>query len=229
MAVYVLGAQSGLASERPGPSLRLPMMLLLAFLAIFTALGVSPVSREDWLLENALVVVGLAILVSTARRFRLSDTSYVLLFAFLVLHEIGAHYTYSLVPYDTWLASKQGFTVSDLLGLKRNAFDRAIHFAFGLLLMFPASELTARVAPAGTAWRHLPALALILSASMVYELIEFAAALVFGGELGAAYLGTQGDVWDAQKDMACAVAGVLLAIAVMHSVPASKSSMEQES
>jgi putative membrane protein len=213
----VLAAKAPAAPARA--SLHFPATLLFVFLAVFIALGIAPVSREDWLLENALVVVALAVLVSTVRRFRFSNTSYTLLFVFLVLHETGAHYTYSLVPYDAWLAGKQGFTVSDFLGLERNGFDRAIHFAFGMLLMFPASELLAHAVPMRRGWRHLPALALVLSASVLYELIEFAAALIFGGDLGEAYLGTQGDVWDAQKDMACALVGALLAVTVMHTAP----------
>lgn len=177
---------------------------------IFVALGVAPTSRADWVLENVLVVVTLAVLILTVRRFRFSSAAYTCLFAFLVLHEIGAHYTYSQVPYEQWIARMQGLTLGRLLGWQRNAYDRMIHFTYGLLILPPMTELMRSVAPARGWWRFVQAPALILAGSALYELIEWAAALVFGGDLGEAYLGTQGDTWDAQKDMACALAGALL-------------------
>ena len=88
--------------------LRYPEALLGAFSVIFVALGVAPSYRQDWLLENVLVFAALACLVTTHRRLRFSNVSYTLLFVFFVLHEIGAHYTYSLVPYDSWLAKVVG-------------------------------------------------------------------------------------------------------------------------
>ena len=189
---------------------RYPTALLLAFVAIFIALGIAPTSREDWLLENALVFVTVGALILTAGRFRFSSAAYTCFFIFLVLHEIGAHYTYSLVPYEEWIARGQGFTLGQLLGSQRNAYDRLIHFAYGLLIVPPTMELMRSVAPPRGWWRFVQAPALILAGSALYELIEWAAALVFGGDLGEAYLGTQGDTWDAQKDMVCALAGALV-------------------
>lgn len=187
-----------------------PTSLLIAFVAIFVALGIAPASRQDWLLENVLVLATVATLVLTATRFRFSRAAYTCFFVFLVLHEVGAHYTYSQVPYDQWIARGQGFTLSQLLGWQRNQYDRLIHFVFGLLLVVPTLELTRLVAPARGSWRVVQATALVLAGSALYELIEWGAAVIFGGALGEAYLGTQGDAWDAQKDMACALAGALL-------------------
>ena len=116
------------------PADRLPLALFAAFAAIFVALGIAPWYRQDWLLENLLVFAALTGLVVTHRRFRFSNLSYVLLFVFLVIHEIGAHYTYSLVPYDAWFAKLTGTDVTQHLGLSRNHYDRLIHFAYGLLL-----------------------------------------------------------------------------------------------
>ena len=178
-------------------------------------LGIAPSYRQDWLLENLLVFAALACLIATHRRLRFSNVSYTLLFVFLVLHEIGAHYTYSLVPYDTWLAKAIGTTLAEGFGLQRNHYDRLIHFAYGLLVLLPAIELLRHVASPKGIWRVILPVLFILSNSAIYELIEWAAAMVFGGDLGMAYVGTQGDEWDAQKDMACAGSGAVLAMMVV--------------
>jgi len=194
------------------PGDRYPLALLVAFLAIFTAHGLAPSYREDWLLENLLVFVALPVLVATHRRLRFSNFAYTCLFVFFVLHEIGAHYTYSEVPWREWLAAL-GIGDGDPAG--RNHYDRFVHFAYGLLLMPATVELiTARMAPRGL-WRWLMPVLFIMSHSVIYELIEWLAALRFGGDLGVAYLGTQGDVWDAQKDMALAAFGAVIGLAVV--------------
>jgi putative membrane protein len=188
------------------------LALLVAFLAIFAKLAVAPSFRQDWLLENLLVFAALPLLVLTYRRLRFSNFAYTCLFVFFVLHEIGAHYTYSEVPWREWLAVL-GIGDGDLAG--RNHYDRFVHFAYGLLLMPATVELiTARMAPRGL-WLWLMPVLFIMSHSVIYELIEWLAALRFGGDLGVAYLGTQGDAWDAQKDMALATLGAVTGLAVV--------------
>jgi putative membrane protein len=98
-------------------SARYPAALLAAFVLVFVALGIAPTYRQDWLLENLLVLVAVPLLVVTYRRLRFSNAAYTLFFVFFVLHEIGAHYTYSLVPYDAWARSLTGGSVSASLGL----------------------------------------------------------------------------------------------------------------
>lgn len=191
---------------------RYPGTLLAIFALVFVVLGIAPSFRQDWLLENLLVLVAIPLLIATRHRLRFSDASYTLLFVFFVLHEIGAHYTYSLVPYDSWSESALGASVSGMLGLQRNHYDRLIHFAYGALLYLPIVELLRAVAPPRGLWRWLLPVLFVLSNSAIYELIEWAAAEVFGGELGVAYLGTQGDPWDSQKDTACAALGALIAL-----------------
>src|SRR6185295_18783614 len=132
----------------------------------------------------------------------------------LCLHVVGAHYTYSEVPYDAWWKALTGSTFNHLMGWQRNNFDRVIHFAYGLLLAVPLRELVVPVAKVRGFWSYFLPLDLTMSTSMLYELIEWKAAEIFGGDLGAAYLGLQGDVWDAQKDMALASAGALLAMVI---------------
>jgi putative membrane protein len=191
---------------------RYPFALLVAFAAIFLVLAVAPWYRQDWLLENLLVLVAVPVLVFTYRRLRFSNFAYTCLFVFFVLHEIGAHYTYSEVPWREWLAAL-GFGAGDPAG--RNHYDRFVHFAYGLLLMPAAVELIqSRMSPRGL-WRWLIPVLFIMSHSVIYELIEWLAALQFGGDLGVAYLGTQGDAWDAQKDMALATLGAVIGLGVV--------------
>ena len=126
--------------------------------------------------------------------------------------EIGAHYTYSLVPYDAWFASAFGTGLNALAGFERNHFDRLVHFLYGLLITPAAVELFGHYGRYPRIWAALFPLLFILSHSVVYELVEWGAALVFGGDLGQAYLGTQGDIWDAQKDMALAALGAAVTV-----------------
>ena len=188
---------------------------LLGVLALlWAALAIEPLDRHDWLLENALLVVTVALLAATYRRFPLSRISYTLIFLFLCLHTLGAHYTYAEVPYDRWWASLGGTTFNELVGWERNNFDRVVHFSYGLLLAYPIRELFLRIAGVRGFWGYFLPLDLTMSTSMLFELIEWLVAEVFGGDLGVAYLGTQGDVWDAHKDMALASLGALIAMAV---------------
>src|SRR6185295_9498183 len=184
------------------------------FVAIWVALAIHPFDRHDWALENALVGLAIPIVACTYRWARLSNGSYTLIFVFLCLHVVGAHYTYSEVPYDAWWKALTGSTFNHLMGWQRNNFDRVIHFAYGLLLAVPLRELVVPVAKVRGFWSYFLPLDLTMSTSMLYELIEWKAAEIFGGDLGAAYLGLQGDVWDAQKDMALASAGALLAMVI---------------
>jgi putative membrane protein len=195
-------------------NLRYVTVLAVLLLALWVALAFNVFDRSDWLLENALSVVAVATMAATYRAFPLSRVSYTLIFIFLCLHIVGAHYTYAQVPYDTWWKSLTGSTFNDLVGWQRNNFDRVVHFTYGLLLAYPIRELFLRIAGVRGFWGYFLPLDLTMSSSMLYELIEWAAALVVGGDLGAAYLGTQGDIWDAHKDMALASLGALIAMSV---------------
>ena len=195
--------------------MRYPALLLAILLAWTAALGIAPHFRQDWLLENLLVLFSIPVLVLTYRRLRFSNAAYTCLFAFFMLHEVGAHYTYSLVPYDAWGRALLGVSVDGLLGFERNMFDRAVHLLYGVLVTPAAVELFAEKAPPVGIWRFLMPLFFMNSHAVIYETVEWLAAEAFGGELGAAYLGTQGDVFDAQKDMALAFAGATVTIAFL--------------
>lgn len=188
------------------------LILAIVFAIEWVLLAIYPYDRADWALENALVAVFVLVLAATHRVFPLSRISYTLIFVFLLLHEIGAHYTYAQVPYDEGFRMLFGFGLNEALGFERNHFDRAIHFSYGLLLAYPIREVFIRVASVRGFWAYFLPLDITMSTSMLFELFEWGAAEFFGGNLGMTYLGTQGDVWDAHKDMALASLGALIAM-----------------
>ena len=197
---------------------RYPKLLLALLTVLSLALGVAPYDRADWVLENALLFAGVGVLVATRKALPLSRLSYTLVFVFMCLHAVGAHYTYSLVPYDDWFRAVTGRTLSSLTGAERNHYDRLVHFSYGLLLAYPAREIFLRVADVRGFWGYYLPLDVVMATLMLYELIEWGAASAFGGDLGTAYLGTQGDPWDAQKDMALATLGAVIAMCVTAAV-----------
>jgi putative membrane protein len=134
-------------APEPGPSLgpnRLLQVLLGGYFLVWIVLAISPVDRQDWLLENILTLVWVTLLILTYRRFQFSDLSYLLIILFMILHAIGAHYTYSKVSLGFWLQR--------VMDLDRNHYDRLVHFAFGLLLAYPAYELVLCRARARHGW-----------------------------------------------------------------------------
>jgi len=183
-----------------------PACLLALVLALWTWAAIGPVDRQDWLLENLLVFLFVPLLVATYPRFRFSNLSYGLLAAFVALHVVGSHWSYSLVPWPDWAA----------LGFHRNMYDRAVHLSYGLLLTIPAREAFASWS-SGKAWRASAlALGLILATSAAYEILEWATMSIVAPQLGDAFLGSQGDPFDSVEDMASAGAGSILAVAATH-------------
>lgn len=193
---------------------RYASLLLGAYALLWVVLAIAPVDRKDWALENALVVAFGLGLWASHRAFVFSRVSYTLIFAFLCLHAVGAHYTYALVPYDDAWRALTGETFNSMFGWERNHFDRLVHYCYGLLLAYPIREIFLRVADVRGFWGYFLPLEFTLSTSALFELFEWAAAEFFGGDLGVAYLGTQGDVWDAHKDMALAGLGALTAMLI---------------
>jgi len=187
------------------------LILTILFSIEWIILAINPYYRQDWALENVLVVVFVIMLAGSYKHFLLSRTSYSLIFIFLCLHEIGAHYTYAEVPYDHWFLSLTGVTFNEVIGWERNNFDRVIHFLYGLLLTYPIREMFLRLVNVRGFWSYFLPFNFIISFSMIFELVEWGAAELFGGDLGMAYLGTQGDIWDAHKDMLLACVGALTA------------------
>ena len=164
----------------------------------------------NWILENVLVFLFLIFLVGSYRRYQFSDLSYLLICVFLCLHVYGSKFTYAENPFGFWL--------QDALDLERNHYDRIVHFCFGFLLAYPMREmfLSWLKFPSWVAWM-LP-IELTLSVSGFYELVEWGVADVFFKEQGAAYLGTQGDIWDAQKDIFLAFSGAIMATTIVSAI-----------
>jgi putative membrane protein len=188
---------------------RFALWLLMIFAIIWTTLAIHPSFRSDWLLENVIVFLAVPALIQIHRHMPLSKLSYSLIFIFSCLHQVGAHYTYALVPYDSWFQALTGAGLNERLGWERNHYDRVIHFTYGLLILYPVREMVIRVSKAQGFWAYLLPLLVVISSSTIFELFEWGAAVSFGGDLGVAYLGTQGDVWDAQKDMLFAAVGAI--------------------
>jgi putative membrane protein len=176
--------------------------LLVWYGLLWTVLAIDPHDRQDWLLENLLALAAIATLLLTYPRFQFSVPSYVLITAFLSLHAVGAHYTYAEVPFGFWL--------QQVFGLARNPFDRLVHFGYGLLLAYPLREILIRLAGVEAFWSYYLPVSGMLAQSGFFEIVEAIVAQLVSPELGAAYLGTQGDEWDAQKDMVAAFSGALL-------------------
>ncbi len=191
-------------------------MLGVLFVVWWIGWAIAPLHPGDWWLENILVGTGLPFLFLTARWFVFSRTSYFLAFLFLCLHTLGAHYTYSEVPMDAWFHAATGTTTEAVFGWERNQFDRIIHFLYGFLITWPYRELYFHlVVPRNVVLGYLAPVSFVLATSAIYELIEWAAAEVFGNDLGAAFLGTQGDAWDPHKDIYMAMVGSLCCLVIV--------------
>ena len=183
---------------------RLLQCLVVWFILLWTITAINPLYPRDWLLENLLVFIYGILLTLTYRRFPFSNTSYALFTVFISLHLCGAHYTYAETPFGFWL--------QDWLDFERNHYDRIVHFCFGLLLAYPFREILIRAAKVVSAWSYFLSVVGIMGFSSFYEVLEGVTAMIVSPELGSAYLGTQGDEWDAQKDSFLAFAGAIIAM-----------------
>jgi putative membrane protein len=177
--------------------------LLLGVTAALIVSGVHPYDRTTWWLEIFPILIAAPILVLTARRFPLTTLTYTLLAIHAIILIIGGHYTYARVPIGSW--------VQQLLGLARNDYDRLGHFAQGFIPAILIREVLLRTSPLRPGrWLFVIVTAMCLAFSACYEFFEWGAA-VAGGNAADAFLGTQGDVWDTQWDMLCALIGAIVA------------------
>jgi putative membrane protein len=183
------------------------LLLIAAFLAVWVWAAINPTYRDGWLLENYLVFIFVPLILGLSYFFRLSNVSYTLITIFMILHVIGSHYTYAEVPF--------GYMLQDWFGSSRNMYDRLVHFCFGFLLAYPIRELFMRVAHTRGIWSYYLPVDLTFAFSAVYEIIEWLAAATVDPTAGLAFLGSQGDVWDAQKDMLVAGLGALISMTIV--------------
>ncbi len=175
--------------------------IYFVFVAIWAILAIHPKYPSDWLLENVLVFTLFPLVIWMDRRYRFSLISLLLLLIFASLHELGAHFTYAEMKFFD--------PITHLFGFSRNHFDRVVHFLYGLMVFRPLFEIIGRyVRSAKTAL--LFTFSMIVSISALYEILEWAAAMIFHPDLGIAFLGIQGDIWDAQKDTLAAIIGAMI-------------------
>ncbi|HUR30916.1 MAG TPA: DUF2238 domain-containing protein [Saprospiraceae bacterium] len=185
-------------------------IFLLVFLIVWADSLIGTSDLPNWLLENTLVFIFFFLLIWAYHKYQFSDLSLLLICLYLCMHVYGAKHSYAENPLGYWL--------KDQLHWSRNHYDRLVHFGFGFFLAYPMREFFLKWLrfPRWVAW-VLP-IEITLSIGSLYELIEWAVADVFFPEQGMAYLGTQGDIWDAQKDIALAVFGAIVATTIVSSV-----------
>jgi putative membrane protein len=183
------------------------VVLGLVVLAALVASGIQPYDRATWLLEVAPVLIAAPVLVLTYRRFPLTGLLYFLIAAHALVLILGGAYTYARVPLGFWL--------QDWLGLQRNPYDRIGHLMQGFVPALVAREILLRGGyVAGRRMVAFLSVCVALAISAFYELIEWWSALAFG-QGAEAFLGTQGDPWDTQSDMFCALVGAAAALLLL--------------
>lgn len=184
------------------------LIAVCAMVWLLCAFG--PIDRLTWALEQiATVLVVLALLMQRGVRF--SFSSWLGLAALFCAHTVGTHYTYSLTPYNEWFFYMTGVSINDMVGWERNNYDRLVHLLWGLCMTQPICEtFLQRLQTSLRAARHL-SFHVVVSTSALYELLEWGAAVTFG-DGGLAYVGAQGDIWDAQADIAICIAGWALVV-----------------
>ena len=174
------------------------------YVVVWIIMAINPKYPQDWLLENVLVFLVFPFIVWMDKKHSYSLLSIILLLIFASLHSLGTHYTYAEMEHFD--------VITQFFGFERNHFDRLVHFLFGLLLFRILFEMiTPGISSIKTAL--LFTFTMIISISTLYEMLEWLAAITFYPELGIAFVGTQGDVWDAQQDMLAAIIGALINMA----------------
>jgi len=192
---------------------RLPVALLIGYLILSVVLAIHPHDRATWWAENLPIWMIVATLVATHRFFQFSSVAYLMMSVLVYLHTIGGHFTFELVPFDF---------VTDLFGFERNNFDRLAHFSVGFYAYAIVEFLwVKRLSP--SRWVvSLFAVFAIFAAAATYEIVEWIYAALSDPEAGAAFLGSQGDIWDAQKDMLADGLGSIFAVILFWTVQTRK-------
>ncbi len=204
---------AGLGESAPAPHARLPLILLGVLLCICAlTLWDPPAGRTSWWLEVGPGLLEVAILIATFRRLPLSHFVYACVFAHVLVLIYGGYYTYALTPLGNW--------AKEALGWSRNHYDRVGHVALGVFPSFLAREVLLRTSPLRRGkWLFFISVSIVFAVAAFWELCEWWVTLLVAGDVGQAFLGSQGDIWDAQWDMLLALLGSmlsLLALAKLH-------------
>lgn len=179
-----------------------PIFLAVALAGLMLWSFIEPAFMDVWIAEMIPVIAVYLGLLLGYRYFRFSHVAYSLMAIWLAMHTIGAHYTFANVPFDF---------VSDLFGFERNHFDRIAHFSIGFYA-YPMVEWLMKKQLASLPIAVMFSLFFIMSLAACYELIEWQYAVIEGGEAGIEFLGSQGDIWDAQKDILADTLGAIASL-----------------
>jgi putative membrane protein len=189
---------------------REPLALVALLVVALVISGLHPEDRRTWFLETAPVLVGVPIMIATHRKFPWTPLSYRLAFGLSLLLIIGGHYHYARVPVGLWI--KEEF------GLRRNDYDRLVHFFGGFVPAILGRELLLRKTPLRRGfWLSFLIAWSCLAGAALYELLEWAAASVAGMKAGD-FLATQGDLWDTQWDMLTTFTGAIASLLILSRV-----------
>lgn len=180
--------------------LKVPNILFGLYGILFIVLGINPYDRAVWLAENIPILLVVLGLVLTYRKFQFSNSAYLLMSIFIFMHTIGGHFTFARVPdFGFW----------SLLGFERNMYDRVAHFSVGFYAYACAELLNKLKLVNSKVVLYLFALFFIMSLAGIYELFEWQYAILGDPQAGIEVLGSQGDVWDAQKDILADTLGAM--------------------
>lgn len=183
--------------------LKLPHYLLILYLIIFTILGINPYDRTVWFAENIPIMLIVLLLILTYKKFQFSNTAYLLMSVLILMHTIGGHYTFSRVPFD-WF--------TNFFGFERNHYDRIAHFSVGFYA-YAMAEFIQKTKASNKNWiLYLTPIFFIMALAGAYEIFEWQFAILGNPDAGFEVLGSQGDIWDAQKDILADTVGAILAI-----------------
>lgn len=187
--------------------------LLAIYVVVFIVLGINPVDRATWISENIPIVGIVLFLALTYKKFKFSSAAYLFMSVLVFMHTVGGHYTFEKVPFD-W--------VTNFFGFQRNHYDRIAHFSVGFYAYALAEFLDRKKLVTSRAALFLFPVFAIFTVAAIYEIVEWIYAASSSPEAGAAFLGSQGDIWDAQKDMLADGLGGILATAIYFMKPRSK-------
>lgn len=179
-------------------------ILLIIYLVFFVILAIDPRYRLIWAYESLLSAILVIGLILTYKKFKFSYLSYTLIFVYLIFHTIGSHYTYSEMPLFDLIKNDFGF--------QRNNYDRVVHFLFGFSFYFALYDIINKnIKGIKNFWKYLLAFLIIVSLNGIYEIIEYLSLVVTQSNLVEGnFLGMQGDVWDAQRDIIAGMIGALV-------------------
>ena len=188
---------------------RMPLVLLSIVVVVCIAtVADPPAGRISWLLEVGPGIAGIIVLIVLYKRFPMSQMVYVCVFLHVLILIYGGYYTYALTPLGNWAREAFGFS--------RNHYDRVGHIALGVFPAFIIREVLLRKTPLQRGgWLYFIIISIVLAVAAFWELLEWWVALVVASDVGTAFLGSQGDIWDAQWDMFLALIGAMAVLPIL--------------